>query len=241
MNYALIFAGGYGTRMNAKAKPKQFLELNGKAIIIHTIEFFEDHPDIDAIVVVCIDQWIEYLQQLLKRHGITKVNWVVPGGATGQQSIYNGLKVLAAHCESPKTSVVLIHDGVRPLITPQLISANIVSVYQFGSAVTITPATETVVQTNDAGQIAGITDRAAAHMARAPQSFYLQDVVDAHLKAISENNLNMTDSTCLMQHYGYTLHTVEGPVENIKITTPLDYYLFRAIYEARENSQIFGL
>ena len=241
MNYALIFAGGSGTRMNAKAKPKQFLELNGKAVVIHTVEFFEDHPEIDAIVIVCIEQWIDYLQQQLKRHDITKVRWVVPGGATGQESIYNGLKVLSADCDSPKTSVVLIHDGVRPLITPQLISANIASVRQFGSAVTITPATETIVQTNGAGEITGITDRAAVHMARAPQSFYLQDIMDAHLKAVAENISNMTDSTCLMQHYGYTLHAVEGPVENIKITTPLDYYLFRALYEARENSQIFGL
>ena len=94
MNTALIFAGGSGTRMNSKTKPKQFLELNGKAIIIHTIEYFERCSEIDNIAVVCIADWIDYFKELLKKNFITKVKWVVPGGSTGQESIYNGLKAI---------------------------------------------------------------------------------------------------------------------------------------------------
>ena len=113
MNVALIFAGGSGTRMNTKSRPKQFLELHGKEIIIYTLEHFERHPDIDAIAIVCIEPWIEYLKKALKKHDITKVKWIVPGGETGQDSIFNGLD--AIHKDCPEDSIVLIHDGVRIL------------------------------------------------------------------------------------------------------------------------------
>ena len=125
MNVALIFAGGSGTRMNTKSKPKQFLELHGKEIIIYTLEHFERHPEIDAIAVVCIADWIDYLKSIIRKHGIDKVKWIVPGGETGQDSIFNGLE--AIHKDCPEDSVVLIHDGVRPLINRELISDNIVT------------------------------------------------------------------------------------------------------------------
>ncbi|NLE04643.1 MAG: 2-C-methyl-D-erythritol 4-phosphate cytidylyltransferase, partial [Crenarchaeota archaeon] len=115
------------------------------------------------------------------------------------------------------------------------------SVRKFGSAITVTPAIETIVTANENNQIQNVTDRKLCMHARAPQSFFLKDIYTAHKKAIDENIHDMIDSASLMKYYGYKLYTVEGPVENIKITTPMDYYLFRAIYEARENSQIFGI
>lgn len=141
MNYALIFAGGCGRRMNSKSRPKQFLELHGKEIIIYTIEHFEKHPDIEGIVVVCIKEWIDYLKRILDKNGIKKVKWIVPGGETGQDSIYNGLKVLHDNCKNE--DIVLIHDGVRPLIDEQLITENIKSVKNHGSAITVAPVIET--------------------------------------------------------------------------------------------------
>jgi len=240
MNIALIFAGGTGSRMNSKAKPKQFLELNGKAIIIHTLEWFEKHPEIDAICVVCIESWISHLKELLHRNFMTKVRWIVPGGETGQDSIYNGIKAIH-EANVPENSIVLVHDGVRPLINEKLISDNIKKVREQGSAITVTPAIETIVSTDNRDEITKITDRKQCFLARAPQSFILQELVDAHHKAIAEGIHDMIDSASLMKHYGHTLFTVDGPVENIKITTPMDFYLFRAIYEARENSQIFGI
>ena len=241
MNTALIFAGGAGTRMNSKTKPKQFLELNGKAIIIHTLEYFEKNDEIDNIAVVCIAEWIDYLKQLLERNFITKVRWIVPGGLSGQESIYNGLKVIYDACEEPKETVVLIHDGVRPLINEQLIYDNITCAKKFGSAITITPQTETIAIVSQNNEIDKITDRKLCRVAKAPQSFILENIMNAHKKAIADGNTNMVDSASLMKYYGYDLHTVDGPMENIKITTPVDFYIFRAIYEARENSQIFGL
>lgn len=227
--------------MNSRSKPKQFLELHGKPIIIHTLEHFEYCSEIDSIAVVCRENWIDYLKDQLKHHYIEKVRWIIPGGETGQQSIYNGLQAIYENCEDPKDTIVLIHDGVRPLINEKLISDNIECVKKHGNAITVTKAVETVINTNDDNGIVKIHDRAYAKIAKAPQSFYLADIMSAHQKAIAENKTNMIDSASLMMHYGYKLHTVDGPVENIKITTAADYYIFRAIYEARENSQIFGL
>ena len=127
MNIAVIFAGGVGSRMHSKERPKQFLEMYNKPIIIHTIEHFENHPMIGAIIVVCIESWIPYLNELLYKFRIEKVKKVVPGGETGQLSIYNGLKA-AKEIAGEEKSIVLIHDGVRPLITEKLITDNIVIV-----------------------------------------------------------------------------------------------------------------
>lgn len=238
-NVGLIFAGGVGSRMNSKQRPKQFLELNGRAIIIHTLEYFERHREIDAICIVCVEDWIEYLKELLERYHFKKVKFVVPGGETGQASIYNGLKAIHDNDEY-KDSIVLIHDGVRPLISEQLITDNILCVKENGSAITVAPAIETIVSTDSKNSITKIMDRKDCKLARAPQSFFMKDIFEVHIKAIADGNTNMIDSASLMQHYGFNLTTVDGPVENIKITTPMDFYLFRAIYEIRENSQIFG-
>jgi len=235
---ALIFAGGSGSRMNSKGRPKQFLQFYGKELIIHTLENFQNHPEIDGIAVVCIEEWIPYLNKILEKYGIDKVKAVVPGGSTGQESIYLGLK--AINLFAKENSIVLIHDGVRPFINEEVISACIKSVKEHGSAITVVPAIETIV-TTDNGKIETITDRSKCSLARAPQCFYLNDILDAHNKAISDGNTNMIDSASLMKHYGYELWTVPGNVDNIKITTPADFYTFKALYEVRENQQIFGL
>ena len=124
MNIGLIFAGGSGVRMNTKGLPKQFLEMNGKAIIIHTIEHFEKCKAIDAIVIVCLKDYIEYLEDLLDRDRITKVKKIVPGGSCGQESIYHGL-CAAEEISENEDDIILIHDGVRPLISGKLIHDNI--------------------------------------------------------------------------------------------------------------------
>ncbi len=237
MNYAVIFAGGTGQRMNTKNKPKQFLELNNKPIIIHTIEYFDEHPEIDGIVVVCLEEWIPYMEKLLQKFCINKVLKVVKGGDTGQHSIRNGLFALYENENVPKDSIVLIHDGVRPLITPEIITDCIDCAKKNGNSVTVTPATETIISVNDNDEIKEVMDRSICRMARAPQCFVLEEIVEAHHKADAED-FSAIDSAMLMSHYGATLHVVQGPPENIKITTPSDFYIFRAITESRENAQI---
>ena len=235
---AVIFAGGTGSRMKSTTKPKQFLELHGKPIIIHTLEHFENHPLIDAIVVVCIEEWIDYLNKLLVKFQINKVIKVVPGGKTGQMSIYNGLNVI--HQSEFRNDIVLIHDGVRPLINAETITNNIECVRKNGSAITVKPVIETVIQVDDEHNIVDVVERSNCQTAVAPQGFFFNDIYEAHLKAQSEEMFDFTDSATLMRYYGFKLNTVMGGSENIKITMPSDFYIFRAIYELRENAQILG-
>lgn len=238
MNVAVIFAGGAGKRMNTKSKPKQFLELHGKPILIYTLELFQKAPSIDGIVIAMLKEWIPYTNELIEQYRITKVKAVIPGGESGQESIFNGVE--KAHNLYSDDSVVLIHDGVRPLVDVDTIEACVKCVKEKGTAITVSPATETIALMKE-GSVGQILPRKNCQLAKAPQCFKLGDLYRAHLKAREQGNTDFIDSASLMQFYGYELHTVQGPVENIKITTPGDFYIFRAIADARENSQIFGL
>lgn len=174
---------------------------------------------------------------MLRKFEITKVKVVVPGGSTGQDSIYSGLKAVVENF--PLNSTVLIHDGVRPLITDDTISNNIECVKKYGSCITCIPATETFIISRMDGGL-DIPSRSDSFIARAPQSFILSDILSAHQKAIQENRHDFIDSCSMMNYYGYKLHTIVGPMENIKITTPTDYFVFKAMIDIHENQQIFG-
>ena len=242
MNIAVIFAGGVGSRMKGKTVPKQFLEMHGIPIIIHTIEKCESHPDIDAIVISCIESGIEYLKVLIEKYSIKKVRKIVPGGSSGQVSIFHGL-CAASEVANGEKAIVLIHDGVRPLIDAALITNNIQSVKEHGSAVTCVKVKETVLmvpEDNDR-KIESIPERKNTRLARAPQSFWLEDILEAHIKANAEKCDDFIDSCSMMQYYGKKLYLIEGPEENIKITTPDDFYIMRALLDAKENSQIYGI
>lgn len=236
-NIAVIFAGGSGKRMNTVSRPKQFLELNGKPVIIYTLELFDNHPQIDGIVVVCIEPWIPFLEKQLKKFEISKVVKIVVGGETGQGSIYNGLATAASYYGEDCN--VLIHDGVRPLITEQTISDCIQMVEDKGNCITCIPATETFVVKQEDGSME-IPTRDNSLIARAPQCFRLKDILDAHHKAQKDGKFNFIDSCTMMSYYGHYMNTIIGPMENIKITTPTDFFIFRAMVEVHENQQIFG-
>lgn len=242
MNIAVIFAGGVGARMNSRTLPKQFLEMYGKPIIVHTLEKFENHPQIDAIVVACLCDWIEHLEKLVSKYNLTKVKSIVPGGENGQLSIYHGL-CAAEETADKQNAVVLIHDGVRPLITSKLITDNIQGVLEKGSAITSVKVKETVlmVETENDRHICSIPERSNTRLARAPQSFWLSDILECQRRAIAEGRTDFIDSCSLMQFYGKELYLVDGPDENIKITTPDDFYTMRALLDAKENQQIYGL
>lgn len=237
-NVAVIFAGGAGKRMNTKSRPKQFLELHSKPILVYTLEEFNNHPEIDGIVLVILNTWIPYCRELVNRFRLSKVKEIISGGESALASQRNGLIKVYELFDSE--SIVLIHDGVRPLIDQDTISRNIKSVKLHGSAITVTPAIETITLKNENGEVGQIIERSKVEMARAPQSFKLRDILNAHRRAEEENKV-FIDSASMMQYYGHVLYTVEGAPENIKITTPNDFYTFRALVDARENSQIFGI
>lgn len=178
-NIAIIFAGGSGVRMGAGI-PKQFLEINGEPIIIKTLECFDDHPEINKIVIACKEDYIPTLKKYISRFMIQKVSKIVPGGKTGQDSIYNALSAAAE--DSSDDSIVLIHDGVRPIITKKLISENIASVKKYGSAVTCTPMFETPVMSTDGQHVEKVMKRSEFYTAQAPQSFHLGEILAAMIK-----------------------------------------------------------
>lgn len=238
-NIAIIFAGGSGARMGS-GLPKQFIEVNGKPIIIHTLEIFEEHPEIEEIYVACKEDYIRKLEKLVKRHMISKVVKIVPGGATGQDSIYNALA--AAEEKNDGDCVVLIHDGVRPCITKDLIDDDLRCVREHGTAVTCTPLYETPVISQDGRSIDEVPPRAQFYTAQAPQCFYLKDVLEAH-RVMREKNPGyegVVDTCSMMKMLGREVTLVAGPRGNIKVTTPEDLYTFRAMIQYKETEQIFG-
>jgi len=238
VNRALIFAGGTGQRMNSRAKPKQFLELHGKPIIIYTLEHFEAHPQIGDITVVCVENWIPEFHHMLKWYGIEKVSRVVPGGDGGDHSIYNGLCAMEGFCQPD--DIVLIHDGVRPLINGDLISANIDMTQERGNAITVEAAIESVVRLDAEGRIQEVPPRKQMYTAKAPQSFRYGVILDLYRRARREG-VRSVDSAQLCSLYQVEMHTVRSTPNNMKITAPADYYMFRALYEAMENQQILGI
>ena len=225
--------------MKKHGKPKQFLELYGKPIIIYTLEVFDRHPDIDDIVIPCVEGWESYLEDLLDKFRIKKVSKIVTGGRNTQESKMHALEYMKSYCQDD--DIVLLHDAVRPLITEQLISENIASVRKYGSAITAVPFTETGIVSEDMENTNKSIIRNTLFIAKAPQSFYFKDVYNAH-KLGEDMPYTVTIDTCsLMTELGQTLHLVPCTTTNIKITTPEDYYVFKALVDLRENSDVFGL
>jgi len=233
MNIAVIFAGGVGKRMRTGGLPKQFLEVEGKPILAHTLLVFQAHDGVDAIVLVMAPGWLDRAQAVVDEYGLNKVVRIVEGGATGQESIYNGL--LAARGLADESglddAIVILHDGVRPVIDHETITANIQGVLEHGSAITCVPCTETVVMVNEDGdRVIRIVEREKTRIAKAPQSFYLNDLLLAHERARQLGRNDVIDSCTMMQLYGAVAPSViEGSSKNIKVTTPEDYYTLQTL------------
>ena len=234
VNIAVIFAGGVGSRMKSKTRPKQFLEIHGKSILIHTLQHFEEHSEIDAIVVAILPEYRGLLERQVHRYELDKVR-IVDGGETGQESRHRALQ--AARDWYPGDSIVLIHDGVRPLIDEALITANIDAVKKYGSAITCTKVFETIV-VSEAGVVDEVIPRDFLYAAQAPQSFRLEAVLEAYDRAVAEGENNSIDSCTLMRGYGHSMHVVEGPRSNIKITTIEDFYTSRSFFDLVEAQQL---
>jgi len=235
----IIFAGGSGARMGS-GLPKQFIEVNGKPIIIHTLDIFEDHSRVDEIYISCKEEYIQKLKKMIKKFQIDKVKKVVAGGVTGQDSIYNALS--AAAQENSEDAIVLIHDGVRPCINGELIDDDIKSVEEKGSAITCTELFETPVISKGGKLVEEMPSRDQFYTAQAPQCFKLGEVMEAH-KIVRKDNpgyKGIIDTCTLMKKVGHEVAIVKGPRGNIKVTTPEDLYTFRAMIQYKETENVFG-
>ena len=217
MTVALLTAAGSGTRMGQDI-PKQFIHVDNKPVIIHTMEAFQKHPSVDA-----------------KQFNISKLRWVVAGGKTGQESIYNGLKSLEN--EIPSNSIVMIHDGNRCMVSGEIISDSIATFHKYGSAVTAIPCVEAVFRSDDDG-ISSVDSipREQLFRTQTPHTYTLEKLLDAHKKA-KEKNITNTAATCtLMQALGETVYFSKGSEENLKLTTIDDIMIFKALLHTKKDN-----
>lgn len=233
MVVALLTAAGVGSRMKQDI-PKQFMHVNNKPIIIHTMEAFQKHPLVDAIMVVTLPAWMDVLKVYAKQFNISKLKWVVPGGATGQESIHNGLKVLSK--ELGDDEVVLIHDGNRCNVSQEIISDSLATFKEHGSAITAIPCVEAVFRSGDGGLSS--TDsipREQLYRTQTPHVYTLGKLLWAHEEA-GKRGITNTAATCtLMQALGERVYFSKGSETNLKITTVDDLMIFEALLSTKKD------
>ncbi|CCY23656.1 2-C-methyl-D-erythritol 4-phosphate cytidylyltransferase [Brachyspira sp. CAG:484] len=240
MNIAIIFAGGTGQRFSNENLPKQFVEVEQKPIIIHTLEIFENHSLIDKIYISIHPQYYTLMCELVTRHKLNKVKGIVYGGETAQESIYNAL--IKAQIENPDNSIVLIHDGVRPIVDDNVIDENIKNVKIYGNSITCTPCYETILVSDNGINPQKIPYRKNTYAAQAPQCFYLKEIIEAHeqIRKLKPNYEDMIDSCTIFHTLNKPMYMCNGNFGNIKVTTPRDLYILEALikYRKRENYEL---
>ena len=236
MTVAILTAAGVGSRMGQDI-PKQFIHVDNKPLIVYTMEVFQKHPGIDAMVVVTLPNWIDMVQAYANQFGITKLKWVVPGGSTGQESIRNGLMTIAANC--PEDTTVMVHDGNRCLVSPEIISDSLAVFEEHGSAVAAIPCVEAVfLSENEGDSSTESIPREKLFRTQTPHTYSLQKLLWAHKQAEEKGIKNTAASCTLMQALGETVYFSAGSEENLKITTTDDLALFKVLRQTKLESWI---
>ena len=227
MNTAIIIAGGSGSRMGQDI-PKQFINVYDKPVIIYTLESFQKHPEVDAIEVVCINGWHDVLWAYAKQFGIDKLRWVVPNGSTAQESIRNGLLGLQKYCK--EEDIVIIHDGIRPMVDEYVLSDIIIKCKKYGNAVTALPYNEQIFVADDEESTTKYIPRETLRRVSTPQAYTYGKLLRAYKKAFSEQiGIQAgTYANTLMVELGERLYFAAGSEKNIKLTTKDDLELFKA-------------
>jgi 2-C-methyl-D-erythritol 4-phosphate cytidylyltransferase len=228
--YGVILAGGKGTRMGNVEKPKQFMEIGGKPIIVHTIEKFVMNSEFERILVLSPKQWIKHTEDLIRKYipdnGRIKV---IEGGVTRNETIMNAISYIDTMGKLDNNTIIVTHDSVRPFLTHRIIEENIRYAKEYGACDTVIPATDTIVESKDQQLITGIPDRATMYQGQTPQSFKA-----AHLRALYESLSEeekdiLTDACKILVIKGEKVHLVEGEESNIKITYPYDMRVAEAL------------
>lgn len=230
MNIALIFAAGSGERMN-NSVPKQFIEVKGKPILLYTLQIYQKNEKIDLIYTAVPDNYIEQTKEMVEKYSLTKVKNIISGGDSAQETIYKLLqKVRDEENDNP---IVILHDGVRPIVAQETINKNIECVKTNGNAISVTPCYETIVVNDKKYGVTDVPYRDMTYAAQAPQGFYLDDILAAHDEIRIKNGgyANMIDACTIYFELGRKIELIEGNRGNIKITTPEDIYMFEALLD----------
>lgn len=237
MTVAIVIAGGVGSRMGANI-PKQFVLVEGKPVLFYTLEAFERHPLVDAVELVLIDGWESDVVRWKEQYGVTKLNWIVRGGTSGQESIRNGVFGLEGKCAAD--DIVIIHDGIRPLVQPEVLDDVIAKARQFGTGVTSMPYNEQIFLVDEKNPT--ITrkyiPRETLRRVATPQA-YRFDLLDQAYHEAFEKKIGIYGSSytnTMMTELGHELHFAAGSDKNLKLTTPGDLEIFRAYLANQRKS-----
>ena len=235
MNIGLLIAGGSGNRMGQDI-PKQFMHVDGAPIIIHTMQCFQKHPDIQQIAVVCLKGWETVLQSYANQFNITKLTHIFPGGNTGMESIHNGIYGLK-EAGYDDEDLVLIHDAVRPLLSQDIISSNIATCKAYGYAVTGIKCREAILESQDGFSSKTSIPRDTLIRTQTPQTFRLGNIINAHELAKKKGIMDSVASCTLVAELNedIEMHIVPGSEKNIKITTVEDLEILKALMHTSKD------
>lgn len=228
--FGVVLAGGIGARMGNVEKPKQFLELGGKPIIIHTIEKFAVHPGFDEVLVLSPRAWVTYTQDIVRKFipPVRKVT-VLQGGDTRNETIMNAIHYIEEQGDLDEETVIVTHDSVRPFVTHRILEENILYAREYGACDTVIPATDTIVESKDNTRITDIPNRKYMYQGQTPQSFRAKKLKEQYEALNEEEKAILTDACKIMVLKGEHVHLVQGEVFNIKITYPYDITVAKAL------------
>lgn len=226
MNTAIILAGGVGSRMGVD-RPKQFLMVREKPIISYCFDIFQNHSEIDKIVVVVSEEWQGFVEEYAQKFGVTKLCGYAPAGKTRQHSIYNGLKCIEQN--APDTDIVIVHEAARPLVSDQIISDCIKGATEFDGAMPVISVKDTVYQSKDGKKIGQLLKRSELFAGQAPESFKFRKYLDIHNEVSDEEIASTAGSSEIAYRHGMEISMVKGSERNLKITTIEDLETFESI------------
>ncbi len=239
MNIAVIIAGGVGKRMGQEI-PKQFINVYDKPVLFYTLEGFQKHPMIDAIELVCIDSWIGAASAYARQYNITKLKWIIPGGESGQESIRNGVYHLEEECCD--NDIIIIHDGIRPLVDESVLTDVILKCEQYGNAVTSMPYNEQIFVADDEMSTVQYIPRETLRRVSTPQAYKFGKLDWAYHEAF-EKKIGIYGSAytnTMMVELGERLYFAAGSDKNIKLTTQDDLEFFKAYLRSKDQNNRCG-
>ena len=223
MVFGVVLAGGVGSRMGNAEKPKQYLNIGDKPIIIHTLEKFFINETMEKIIVLCPSQWVSHTKNLIKKHiGSTERIAVIEGGSTRNETIMNAIRYIEEEYTVDDDTVIVTHDSVRPFVTHRIIEENIRYAREYGACDTVIPATDTIVQSDDNRVISDIPDRSKMYQGQTPQSFKVKLLKELYEGLTEQEKEILTDAAKIFVMKGQKVYLVECEVSNIKITYPYD-------------------
>lgn len=235
MIFGAILAGGIGSRMGNVEKPKQYLTVGGKPIIIHTIEAFIACEKLDKIIVLCPEDWMDYTQKLFDQHRVPSQQIIIiPGGAMRNDTIMNAISYIEKSYGLEEDTILLTHDAVRPLVTKRIIEDNIAAVREKGACDTVVPATDTIVESLDGHVISHVPDRAHLYQGQTPQSFKAKEFRELYLSLTDHEKEILTDAAKVFVIKGREVALVKGETYNVKITYPSDLQLAESLLGGKE-------